>query len=194
MKYIKIKLGGGFNRNSNKLILLFAPNCILLGEELPSSPSRAASCKSSVTVVENRNRLLCLFSFAPALHTLMMDSLNNHIIYFHKRSDEHLQNAIFLLINMLEKTTENIVKELVTKTIPLPQDIHFSIQTFLFCLVLCGFECLLGIFQKKLSYLKRERKKEQPNRKGYSKILSTKQVMAGGESKAEHNRGYLHRQ
>lgn len=37
----------------------------------------------------------------------------------------------------------------------------------------------------------KERKKEQPNRKGYLKILSTKQVMTGGESKAEHSRGYL---
>lgn len=68
MKYIKVqaKLGGGLNRNPNKLITLFALNCILLDEKNSlSSPSRAASCNSSVTVAENRN-----VAIVPIQHTL----------------------------------------------------------------------------------------------------------------------------
>lgn len=41
------------------------------------------------------------------------------------------------------------------KTTPLPQDVILKYSDLPFHLILCSFVCLLGIFQKKLSYLKK---------------------------------------
>lgn len=75
-----------------------------------SSPSRAASRNSSVPVAENRNTAIVPIQLCCWHPALKMYSLNNHIIYFCKRSEEHLQNALFLLINVCKYNRKHCEK------------------------------------------------------------------------------------
>lgn len=87
------------------------------------------------------------------------DVFTIYIIYFCKRSNEYLQNYIFLLIKMLENAVESILTKSVMKATPLPQDVtqafwpSFPFHVVWFC----------GIFQK-LSCFKTKIKKTQEQR------------------------------
>lgn len=75
----------------------------------------------------------------------------------------------------------------VLKTTPSPQGVTLKYSDLPSYFISCGFVYLLGIFYLTLN-------SNQPNRKRHLKIILTKWVVTGGESKAELSTTYFHRQ
>lgn len=155
--YIKIwaKLGEGFNRSPNKVITLFTLNCIFLGEKILMKSQQNYSMSFFFHYgSEQWIHSCCAHSPLLGATIFSTDVFTIYIIYFCKRSNEYLQNDIFLLIKMLENAVESILTKSVMKATPLPQDVtqafwpSFPFHVVWFC----------GIFQK-LSCFKTKIKK-----------------------------------